>query len=257
MSHPLFDIGGATALVTGSSRGIGLALAAGLLDAGCTVVVNARDPERLEAARERLAAGHPDGRVVAVAFDGTDPDAVRAGVARIEAEVGPIDVLVNNTGAQHRAPLLEFPDEAWHGLLATNLTSAFLVGREVARAMVPRGRGKIITICSVQSEVTRPGITPYAATKGALKMLTKGMCADLAPSGICVNAIGPGYVDTELTAALVADETFSAWVRGRTPAGRWGRVEDLVGALIFLASPASDFVNGQIIYVDGGMTSVL
>ncbi len=257
MSHPLFDITGATALVTGSSRGIGLALAGGLLQAGCTVVLNAREPQRLEAARAHLAESVPGGRVVAVAFDGTDAAAVRDGVARIEAEVGPIDILVNNTGQQHRAPLLEFPDEAWHALLATNLTSAFLVGREVARAMVPRGRGKIVTICSVQSEVTRPGITPYAATKGALKMLTKGMCADLAPSGICVNAIGPGYVDTELTAALVADETFSAWVRGRTPAGRWGRVEDLVGALIFLASPASDFVNGQIIYVDGGMTSVL
>lgn len=256
-SHPLFDIDGATALVTGSSRGIGLALAHGLLEAGCTVVLNARDPQRLEAARAQLAASQPHGRVVAVAFDGTDAEAVRHGVARIEAEVGPIDVLVNNTGAQHRAPLLEFPDEAWHGLLATNLTSAFLVGREVARAMVPRGRGKIVNICSVQSEVTRPGITPYAATKGALKMLTKGMCADLAPSGICVNAIGPGYVDTELTAALVADETFSAWVRGRTPAGRWGTVEDLVGALVFLSSPASDFVNGQVIYVDGGMTSVL
>jgi gluconate 5-dehydrogenase len=260
-SHPLFDISGTTALVTGSSRGIGLALAAGLLEAGCTVVLNARDPQRLEAAREQLAASPAavdgPGRVLAVPFDGTDSGAVREGVARVEEEAGPIGVLVNNTGMQHRQPLLDFPDEKWHQLLATNLTSAFFVGREVARRMAPRGRGKIINVASLQSEVTRPGITPYAATKGGLKMLTKGMCADLAPSGICVNAIGPGYFDTELTQALVADEQFSAWVRGRTPAGRWGDVRDLVGALLFLASPASDFVNGQVVYVDGGMTCVL
>ncbi|MBC3760781.1 SDR family oxidoreductase [Quadrisphaera oryzae] len=263
-SHPLFDISGTTALVTGSSRGIGLALAHGLLEAGCTVVLNARDPQRLEAAREQLEtseagrrAADAGGRVLAVPFDGTDAGAVREGVARVEEEAGPIGVLVNNTGMQHRQPLLEFPDEKWHQLLATNLTSAFFVGREVARRMAPRGRGKIINIASLQSEVTRPGITPYAATKGGLKMLTKGMCADLAPSGICVNAIGPGYFDTELTQALVADEQFSAWVRGRTPAGRWGDVRDLVGALLFLASPASDFVNGQVVYVDGGMTCVL
>lgn len=260
-SHPLFDIFGTTALVTGSSRGIGLALATGLLEAGCTVVLNARDPHRLEAAREQLAASAAardgGGRVLAVPFDGTDAAAVRDGVARVEEEAGPIGILVNNTGMQHRQPLLEFPDEKWHQLLATNLTSAFFVGREVARRMAPRGRGKIVNVASLQSEVTRPGITPYAATKGGLKMLTKGMCADLAPSGICVNAIGPGYFDTELTQALVADEQFSAWVRGRTPAGRWGDVRDLVGALLFLASPASDFVNGQVVYVDGGMTCVL
>jgi gluconate 5-dehydrogenase len=191
------------------------------------------------------------------AFDVTDSAAVGAGIARIEDEIGAIDILVNNTGVQHRAPFTEFTDADWYRLLDTNLSSAFLTGREVARRMVPRGRGKIINICSLQSEVTRPGITPYAATKGALKMLTKGMCADLAGSGIGVNGIGPGYFETEMTAALVADEQFSAWVRGRTPAGRWGNVADLVGSLIFLASPASDFVNGQIIYVDGGMSCVL
>jgi gluconate 5-dehydrogenase len=158
---------------------------------------------------------------------------------------------------QRRAPFTEFAVDDWHELLATNLTSAFLVGREVARRMQPRGRGKIINIASLQSEVSRPGIAPYAATKGAIKMLTRGMCGDLGGSGICVNAIGPGYFETELTSALVADEVFSAWVRGRTPAGRWGRVEDLIGTLIYLASDASDFVNGQIVYVDGGMLSVL
>ncbi|KUN89231.1 SDR family oxidoreductase [Streptomyces griseoruber] len=255
-SHPLFGISGKVALVTGSSRGIGQALAEGLLEAGCTVVLNGRDPAALEEARAELAALFGD-RVRTAAFDVTDPAAVGAGVARIEEETGPIDILVNNTGVQHRAPLLEFTDDDWHRLLATNLTSAFLVGREVARRMAPRGHGKIVNICSLQSEAVRPGIAPYAATKGGLKMLTKGMCADLGPLGIQVNGIGPGYFATELTSALVADEEFSAWVRGRTPAGRWGEVGDLVGALIFLASPASDFVNGQLLYVDGGMLSVL
>jgi gluconate 5-dehydrogenase len=158
---------------------------------------------------------------------------------------------------QRRAPFTEFTVEDWNALLATNVTSAFLVGREVATCMKPRGRGKIINIASLQSEVSRPGIAPYAATKGAIKMLTRGMCGDLAGSGICVNAIGPGYFETELTSALVADETFTAWVRRRTPAGRWGKVEDLVGTLIYLSSDASAFVNGQVVYVDGGMLSVL
>ncbi|MEU1462819.1 SDR family oxidoreductase [Streptomyces sp. NPDC005727] len=256
MSHPLFDVTGKVALVTGSSRGIGKALARGLLEAGCTVVLNGRDAAALESARAELAAEFGD-TVVAEAFDVTDSASVAGAVARIEDEVGPIGLLVNNTGAQRRAPLLDFTDEDWHGLLHTNLTSAFLVGREVARRMVPRGHGKIVNICSLQSEVVRPGIAPYSATKGGLKMLTKGMCADLGPHGIQVNGIGPGYFDTELTSALVADEEFSAWVRGRTPAGRWGDVEDLVGALLFLSSPASDFVNGQLLYVDGGMLSVL
>jgi gluconate 5-dehydrogenase len=252
----MFDVSGSTALVTGSSRGIGRALATGLLEAGCTVVLNGRDADRLERTRAELAERGP-GRVVAVPFDVTDPAAVRAGVARIEDEVGPLDVLVNNTGVQSRATFTEVTDADWYRLLDTNLTSAFLVGREVARRMVPRGRGRIVNIASLQSEVTRPGITPYAATKGAIKMLTKGMCADLAGSGIGVNAIGPGYIETDLTAPLVADEHFSAWVRAHTPAGRWGRVEDLVGALVFLVSPASAFVHGQVLYVDGGMSSVL
>jgi len=256
MSHDVFDVTGRTALVTGSSRGIGRALATGLLEAGCTVILNGRDERRLEDARADLAR-RTGGQVHTASFDVTDPAAVATGVGRVEDEVGPIDILVNNTGAQHRAPLLEFADEDWYRLLDTNITSAFLVGREVARRMVPRGGGKIVNVASLQSEVARPGIAPYAATKGAVKMLTKGMCADLAPSGIQVNALGPGYFETELTAALVADPEFSAWVRGRTPAGRWGHVEDLVGPLLFLCSPASDFVNGQVLYVDGGMLAVL
>ncbi|MFE4640684.1 SDR family oxidoreductase [Streptomyces sp. NPDC056730] len=256
MSHPLFDITGRTALVTGSSRGIGKALAKGLLEAGCTVVLNGRNITALQATATELAASFGN-RVRTAAFDVTDPAAVSAAIARIEEETGPIDILVNNTGVQQRASILEFTDDDWHRLLDTNLTSAFLVGREVARRMAPRRHGKIITICSLQSEVVRPGIAAYSATKGGLKMLTKGMCADLGPLGIQVNGIGPGYFATELTSALVADEEFSAWVRARTPAGRWGAVEDLVGALVFLSSPASDFVNGQVLYVDGGMLSVL
>lgn len=259
MSHPLFDISGRVALVTGSSRGIGFALARGLSEAGCTVVLNGRDEERLHAAVAELTASGAagPGRVHAAAFDVTHGPAVAAGIAELEERVGPLDILVNNAGMQLRAPLLQFDETDWHRIIDTNLTSAFLTGRECARRMVERGSGKIVNICSLQSEVVRPGIAPYAATKGALKMLTKGMCADWGPAGIQVNGLGPGYIETELTRPLVEDEEFSAWVRSRTPAGRWGRTDDLVGGLLYLASPASDFVSGQVLYVDGGMTSVL
>jgi gluconate 5-dehydrogenase len=256
MIHSLFDIAGRTALVTGSSRGIGRALAQGLAEAGAEVILNARDDAALGVAADEIKQT-TGAAVHAVPFDVTDPAAVASGIARIEESVGPLDICVNNAGMQRRAPFTEFAVADWNALMATNVTSAFLVGREVAIRMTQRGRGKIINIASLQSEVSRPGIAPYAATKGAIKMLTRGMCADLAGSGICVNAIGPGYFETELTSALVADEAFSAWVRGRTPAGRWGKVDDLVGTLIYLASDASAFVNGQIVYVDGGMLSVL
>ncbi|WP_330236781.1 SDR family oxidoreductase [Streptomyces sp. NBC_00566] len=252
-AHPLFDISGRTALVTGSSRGIGLALARGLAEAGCTVVLNGRDGDRLA----RAAAELPGDLVHTAVFDVTDGPSVAAGIVEIEERVGPLDILVNNAGMQLRAPLLEFTDSDWHRILDTNLTSAFLTGREAARQMTERGHGKIVNVCSLQSEVVRPGIAPYAATKGALKMLTKGMCADWGPRGVQVNGLGPGYIETELTRPLVEDAEFSAWVRGRTPAGRWGRTEDLVGGLLFLVSPAADFVSGQVLYVDGGMTSVL
>lgn len=255
-SHPLFDIAGRTALVTGSSRGIGRALAQGLLEAGATVVLNARDGERLERTRGELT-DQTGGAAYGLAFDVTDSSAVTRGVAQVVDLVGGLDILVNNTGVQHRAPITEFADEDWHRLVATNLTSAFLVSREVARHMLPRGRGKIVTISSVQSLLARPGIAPYAATKGALTMLTKGLAADLAGSGIQCNALAPGYLATELTAALVEDRDFSRWVKQRTPAGRWGDVRDLVGTLLYLCSPASDFVDGQTVYVDGGMTAVL
>jgi gluconate 5-dehydrogenase len=256
MINQLFDITGRIALVTGSSKGIGRALAQGLLESSAIVVLNGRDEAALARTQAELAE-ITGSKPYVQAFDVTDPAAVAAGIASIEENVGPIEILVNNTGAQHRTPLIDFADEDWFRLLQTNLTSAFLVGREVARRMVPRGHGKIVNICSVQSETVRPGIAPYSATKGGLKQLTKGMCADLGPAGIQVNGLGPGYFETELTSALVADEEFSAWVRGRTPAGRWGKVEDLVGALVFLSSPASDFVNGHVLYVDGGMLAVL
>lgn len=251
----LFDLSGRTALITGSSKGIGLALAGALGSAGATLVLNARDATRLDVARRELQGR---GWVVhAVPFDVTDADAVHAGVARIEAEIGAIDILVNNAGMQHRTPFAEFPLDAWRKLTATNLDSVFYVGREVAQRMIPRKRGKIINVCSVQSELGRPGIAPYAATKGAVKMLTKGMAIDLGKHGIQVNGLGPGYFKTELNQALVADPAFSAWLTGRTPLGRWGEVGELGGAAIFLASEASSFVSGHILYVDGGVTASL
>jgi gluconate 5-dehydrogenase len=252
-AHRLFDISGRTALITGSSRGIGRAFAEGLLEAGCTVVVHGTDADRVRAVAEELGGA----AVHHVAFDATDAEAVRAGVAEAEALAGPLDVLVNNVGIQHRAPLLEFSDEAWRRMLDTNVTSAFLVSRAAATGMVARGRGKIVNVGSVQSALARPGVAPYAATKGAVKMLTQGMCADWGPAGLQVNALAPGYIETDLTRALVDDAEFSTWVRRRTPAGRWGTVEDLVGALLFLSSPASDFVNGQTLYVDGGIVAVV
>jgi len=251
----MFDLKGRRALVTGSGQGIGLALAGALAGAGAAVVLNGRDAAKLDRAAAMLRATGAEASIAS--FDVTDSAAVAAGIARIEAGIGPIDILVNNAGIQRRAPLEDFPEATWRELMRTNLDSVFFVAQAVARHMIPRGRGKIVNVCSVQSELGRPGIAPYAASKGAVKMLTKGMCADWARHGLQVNGLGPGYFDTELTAALVADPEFSAWLCKRTPAGRWGRVEELGGAMVFLASGASDFVNGQVIYVDGGLTSVV
>jgi len=251
----MFDLKGRRALVTGSGQGIGLVLAGALAGAGAAVVLNGRDAAKLDRAAAMLRATGAEASIAS--FDVTDSAAVAAGIARIEAGIGPIDILVNNAGIQRRAPLEDFPEATWRELMRTNLDSVFFVAQAVARHMIPRGRGKIVNVCSVQSELGRPGIAPYAASKGAVKMLTKGMCADWARHGLQVNGLGPGYFDTELTAALVADPEFSAWLCKRTPAGRWGRVEELGGAMVFLASGASDFVNGQVIYVDGGLTSVV
>ncbi|TDN92373.1 SDR family oxidoreductase [Microbacterium sp. BK668] len=252
----MFDLTGRTALVTGSSQGIGRALAQGLAGAGATVIVHGRDAAKAARTAEEIASA-VGRRVHSAVFDVTDPMAVDAGIQALEEEHDVVDILVNNAGIQRRAPITEFRDEDWTELVSTNLSSVFYVSRRVARGMVARGSGKLIQIASVQSQLARPGIAPYSATKGAIAMLTKGLCADLAPHGIQANAIAPGYFDTELTRALVADERFSEWVRGRTPAGRWGRTSDLVGAVVFLAASASDFVNGQTLFVDGGMTAVV
>ncbi len=249
----LFGLEGRVALVTGSSAGIGAAIAAGLAGAGAEVVVNGRSPDKIAAVVARIAAA--GGNAHGVAFDVTASAEVRAGVARIEEEIGPIDILFNNAGVQRRAPLEDFAEETWRELMRANLDSVFFVGQTVARAMIARKRGRIVNICSVQSELARPGIAPYAASKGAVKMLTKGMAVDWGRFGLRVNGLGPGYFRTELNQALVEDETFSAWLAGRTPLGRWGEVDELVGAAVFLASDASSFVNGHILYVDGGLTA--
>ena len=251
----LFDLTGRVAFVTGSSKGIGLAMAQALGSAGATVVLNARQKDRLDTARASLERDGITAHVMA--FDVTDPDAVTAGVAEIEREVGPISILVNNAGIQHRTPLQDFPLEAWRRIVSVNLDSVFFVGQAVAKHMIGRGRGKIINICSVQSELARPGIAPYTATKGAVKMLTKGMATDWGRLGLQVNGIGPGYFQTELNQALVDDPAFSSWLATRTPMGRWGKVHELAGAAIFLASDASSFINGHILYVDGGITASL
>jgi gluconate 5-dehydrogenase len=252
----LFDLTGRIALVTGSSKGIGFAIAQALAAAGATIVLNGRDTDSLARARKTLAEEHGVTAHVA-AFDVTDPAAVTQGVADIERDIGPIEILFNNAGMQHRTPLQDFPLDAWHRITAVNLDSVFFVGQAVARHMIPRGHGKIINICSVQSELGRPNIAPYTATKGAVKMLTKGMAIDWGKHGLQVNGLGPGYFRTELNQALVDDPTFSAWLATRTPTGRWGEVEELGGAAIFLASDASSFINGHILYVDGGITSSL
>ena len=247
----MFDLTGKTALITGSSQGIGLALAAGLVQAGARVILNGRDSAKLAAAAATIPGA------LTLLFDATDHAAVRAAIDGYESATGPIDILVNNAGMQHRTPLEDFPPEAFERLLHTNISTVFNVGQACARHMIARGAGKIINICSVQTALARPGIAPYTATKGAVGNLTKGMATDWAKYGLQCNAIAPGYFDTPLNAALVADPTFTTWLEKRTPAGRWGRVDELVGACIFLAAPASSFVNGHILYVDGGITASL
>ncbi|MFW0770308.1 SDR family oxidoreductase [Arthrobacter koreensis] len=257
MAADMFDISGRVALVTGSSRGIGNAIARGLAAAGAVVVLNGLDADRLKGARAALAAEFGEDRIFARRFDVTDAAEVADGVAWVEREIGPLEILVNNAGVQHRVPMLELDVEDWERVLRTNLTSAFLVGREAARHMIPRGRGKIINIASVQTDLARPTIAPYTASKGGIRNLTRAMTAEWAAEGLQINAIAPGYIHTEMTQNLVDDEAFNSWILGRTPAHRWGSVEDIVGPAIWLASDASKFVNGQVVFIDGGMTTVV
>ena len=251
----LFDLTGKTALITGSSQGIGFALAGGLASAGATIVLNGRDNAKLQQAAEQLAA---QGYSVSTSiFDVTSHEAVASAVASVESDVGPIDILVNNAGMQHRTPLEDFDPVMFDKLLQTNVASVFHVGQAVARHMIKRAQGKIINIASVQTALARPGIAPYTATKGAVANLTKGMATDWAPHGLQVNAIAPGYFDTPLNAALVADPEFSAWLAKRTPAGRWGQLDELIGACVFLSSGSASFVNGHTLFVDGGISACL
>jgi gluconate 5-dehydrogenase len=251
----LFDLTGRTGLVTGSSQGIGLALARGLAAAGAKVVLNGRDEAKLAAAAETLRG--EGARVATAAFDVTDGAGIAAALTRVETEVAPIDILVNNAGIHRRAPLLEMTETQWREVVDTNLTSAFLVARILAPRMIARQRGKIINVCSLMSEVGRPTTGNYAAAKGGLKMLTRAMAVEWAKHNLQINGIGPGYIATEMTRPLMENPEFNQWICGRTPAGRWGRPDELVGAAVFLAAPASDFVNGQIIYVDGGLLAAI
>jgi gluconate 5-dehydrogenase len=251
----LFSLAGKRALVTGAARGIGFAIAEGLSMAGASVILNGRTPTALEAAAAQLRAS---GAQVGVScFDVTDAAGSAAAAKAIEEQVGPLDILVNNAGIQRRAPLEKFADDDWRELMATNLDGVYYVSKAVAPYMIGRGRGKIINVGSVQCELARPGIAPYTASKGAVKNLTKGMCADWARYGLQINAIGPGYFATPLNRALYEDPSFDEWLRKRTPAGRWGTMQDLHGAAVFLASDASNFVNGQTLYVDGGILAVI
>lgn len=254
MSNP-FDLIGRTALITGSSRGLGLAIAQGMAKAGASVILNGVNGERLEAsAQEMRAAGY---QVETLCFDVTDEAAVIAAFESLDAKGVAVDILVNNAGIQYRKPMLELETENWYRVLDTNLTSAFFVGRQAAKRMVARGHGKIINIGSLMSDLGRATVAPYTVAKGGIKMLTKAMAAEWAELGIQANAIGPGYMLTDMNEALINNPQFDSWVKARTPARRWGKPEELAGTALFLASSAADYINGQIIYVDGGMSAVV
>ena len=251
----MFDLSGKRVLITGSSQGIGLTLAQGLGDAGAEILLNGRDKSKLAQAAESLKKQGITCHELA--FDVTDHEAAKEAIERATSQFGDVHVLINNAGMQHRTPLEEFDPDIFNQMLQTNITSVFNVGQAAARHMISRGSGKIINIASVQTALARPGIAPYTTTKGAVANLTKAMATDWAQFGLQVNAIAPGYFDTPLNAALVADKDFSAWLEKRTPAGRWGQLEELVGAGIFLSSDAASFVNGHTLFVDGGITACL
>jgi gluconate 5-dehydrogenase len=256
MGSALFDLTGRTALVTGSTRGIGLALAQGLADAGAKVILNSRQQAAVDDALARLkSAGHD---ATGAAFDVADQASVAAAFEGFDKQGLQIDILINNAGIQHRAPMLELELKDWQRVIDTNLTAAFIVGKEAARRMIARGRGgKIINIGSLTSAAARATVAPYTVAKGGIKLLSKAMAAEWAQYDIQANSIGPGYILTDMNAALVNNPQFDAWVKASNPAKRWGKPEELVGAAVFLASAASNYVNGQIIYVDGGWLAVL
>ena len=255
MENVLFDLSGKNALITGASRGIGFSLAQGLGQAGATVILNARNEQKLRQAAELIA--NQDIQVYSYPFDVTDKTQLERIIPIIEREVGPIDILVNNAGITRRGNLEEFEQSDWIEVLNTNLTGVFLTTQQVVKGMISRKRGKIVNICSLMSEVSRPTTGAYTASKGGVKMLTKSMALEWAQYNIQVNGIGPGYIITEMTKPLVADPQFNSWICGRTPAGRWGNPEELVGPLVFLVSDAANFVNGHIVYVDGGILTTL
>ncbi len=251
----LFTLEGNVALITGSYQGLGLVLARGLGQAGATIVLNGRSPEKLDKAIQQLSG---EGLTVkGYAFDVTNSKQIQTVIPQIEEEVGPIDILVNNAGVQRRAPLEEIEEAAWRELIETNLTGVFLVTKQVVQGMISRQAGKIINIGSLQCEISRNTIAPYATSKGGLRMLTKGMATDWGKYNIQSNAIGPGYFLSEMTQPLADDPKFDNWLKTRTPMGRWGDQAELVGAAIFLASAASSFVNGHILYVDGGILATI
>jgi gluconate 5-dehydrogenase len=254
MDQP-FDLTGQVALVTGAYRGLGFAIAQGLARAGATVVLNGRDQKTLATATQSLNAQGLSADTAL--FDVTDREAARAAVATIERAHGHLDILFNNAGIQRRHPFAEFPQEDWDALIATNLTAPFIVSQAAVAGMIRRKRGKIVHIASLMSELARPSVVPYAAAKGGVRQLTRGMAVELAPHNIQVNAIAPGYFATEMNRALIDNAEFNAWVCKRAPAGRWGQPDELAGLAVFLASSASDYVSGQMIVIDGGMSVAL
>ena len=251
MSQNIFDLTGKVALITGSGQGIGFTLARGLAESGCSVVLNDIIEDRLVGAMESLKKESLS--IHGEVFDVRDEKQVKESISNIEKRVGPVDVLVNNAGIQIRGPLEAFSVEDWKKVMDINLTGIFITSKTVVRSMIERESGKIINICSIQSELARPTIAPYTASKGGVRNLTRGMAADWGKYNIQANGIAPGYFKTEMTKSLYEDAAFDSWLCSRVPANRWGDPEELVGAAIFLASKASDYVNGHIIYVDGGL----
>lgn len=256
MSTNLFDLTGKVALITGAVHGLGMAMAKGLGNAGATIVVNNNSTEKLdEAVAEYKAAGL---KAFGYVFDVTDEKSVIEAIIKIESEVGPIDILVNNAGIIKRTPIIDMEVIDFESVIKVDLIGPFIVSKNVAKGMIKRGGGKIINICSMMSELGRDSVSAYAAAKGGLKMLTKNMATEWAKYNIQTNGIGPGYFATSQTAPIRVDgHPFNDFIISRTPAGRWGDPDDLQGAAIFLSSKASDFVNGHIVYVDGGILATI